>query len=114
MNFNDVRSLAREELAKRSPPSRLPQLVDLKAAEMATQVMGHPGWSLFLTHMQTLLRESQGRYETIKERLATGYHLPQDYHWLHLQATEVRGRITTLMELIEHLPALVEKAHAAQ
>ena len=109
MNFNDIRMLTEASRARRLKVVASPDPADIQRGELATQTLGHPGWDMFARHLQEKLMESQRSYATIKERIATGYHMPHDYHWLHLQANEVRGGIMALEYALGYLPGLVKK-----
>ena len=112
MNYNDIRAATEASKARRLNVVAAPDPLAIKHAEMATQTMSHPGWDMFTRHLQEKLSEAHASYANIKERLATGYHMPHDYHWLHLQANEVRGGIKALEYVLGYLPSLVKAPHA--
>ena len=110
MNFNDIRNATAASRARaRGLHVVSGSPADIQQAEQARQVLGHPGWDGFIAHLQSKLAESQIQYAAVKERIATGYHMPHDYHWLHLQATEIRGGIRALEYVIEYLPKVVKQ-----
>ena len=112
MNFNDIRAATEASRAKRLQLVSAPDPLAIKQAEMAGQTLGHPGWDMFARHLGEKLVEARASYAAIKERLATGYHMPHDYHWLHLQANEVRGGIKALEYVLGYIPGLVKKEGA--
>ena len=112
MNYNDIRAATEASRAKRLQLVSAPDPLAMKHAELATQTLSHPGWDMFTRHLQEKLAEANRTYAAIKERLATGYHMPHDYHWLHLQANEVRGGIKALEYVLGYLPSLVKAPNA--
>ena len=112
MNFNEIRAATEASRARKLKVVSLPDPAAIQRAELATQTMGHPGWDMFTRHIQEKLSEARASYASIKERLANGYHMPHDYHWLHLQANEVRGGILALEYVLGYIPGLVKAPHA--
>ena len=108
MNYNDIRAATEASRARRLKVVSPPDPAAIQRAEMAVQTLSHPGWDMFTHHLQEKLAEAHQTYAGIKERLATGYHMPHDYHWLHLQANEVRGGIKALEYVLGYLPGLVK------
>ena len=112
MNFNEIRAATEASRARRLKVVAPPGPVEIQRAELARQTLGHPGWDAFAAHLGSKLAEARSQYAGIKERLATGYHMPHDYHWLHLQANEVRGGILALEYVLDYLPGLMKSPGA--
>ena len=108
MNYNEIRAATEASRARRLKVVGSPDPAAIQHGELAIQTLSHPGWDMFARHLQEKLMESQHSYAAIKERIATGYHMPHDYHWLHLQANEVRGGIRALEYVLGYLPGLVK------
>ena len=112
MNYNEIRAATEASRARRLKVVASPGPVDIQRAEMAVQTLSHPGWDIFARHLREKLVEARASYAAIKERIATGYHMPHDYHWLHLQANEVRGGIRALEYALGYLPSLLKSPEA--
>ena len=107
MNYNEVMELAQKEAAKRHIRP-VPTAKDIKQAELAMNVMGHPAWDAFHIHLQGLVQDATNTLEEIKDRWANSLPSPQ-YEVLHHQAAVYQARINTLKEIMDYLPTLVKK-----
>ena len=107
MNYNEIKDAQERTRLKLVRPAPTP--VDIRAAEMATQVIGHPGWQMLYQHMHEMLQTSVTSYEGTKNKMVAGFLMPHEYHWFSLQARELSARIAVLKELMDFLPKLIEK-----
>ena len=105
MNYNEVMELAQKEAAKRHIRP-VPTAKDIKQAELAMNVMGHPAWDAFHIHLQELAQDATNTLAEIKDRWATALQVSPV---LHEQALAHQARINTLKEIMDYLPTLVKK-----
>ena len=108
MNYNDVRSHA-ESMIRKAQKLEVVTADVVQRAEMALQIMGHPGWEMFLKWLQEQHATAQRDYEGHKERLATRVQRHDDYVANQLAAVEANSRMLTYKQCAEYLPALIKQ-----
>lgn len=106
MNYNDLQDLLRAEKTKR----RLHVVPDdPQKAELALQVLGHPGWQMYHTHICQLITTTTASLEDLKTQLLNGQQQA------FVPAREALARLTTLVALRDYLPTLAKvNANATQ
>ena len=108
MNYNQVQDLI--QLRRReSTTTVVPTARDIKQAELAMNIMGHPAWDAFHIHLQELLQDTRNTLEEIKDRWATSLSGHDDRLSMHQQAMAYQARINTLKEIMDYLPNLIKK-----
>ena len=109
MNYNDVRSLAQTEYLKRAQKPEVVTADVIQKAEMATQVMGHPGWQFLVAEIDQVLAASQAKYDDLLKRIAHGRWLPHEFQWRLQDAAELNSYMTGLRVARGIIPEAVKK-----
>jgi uncharacterized protein (DUF342 family) len=84
-----------------------------QVAEIARTVVLHPGWQMFLDHLDAHLEALTKRLATLQDRIVTGVELGDALAALKLQSRDLAGEIRGLTLAKNLVPQMIEAGDKA-
>lgn len=95
---------------KANTPRRTEQArVIAEVGRRARMVLEHPGWDIFLAHIDRLQEEAEKSRDALTKRLVTGLEIGDELTRLKIQTRRLDGMIEAFQQVMNLVPELVKR-----